>query len=321
VALAAYLDGAVTPHRSMTLTCLAATDNIWQQLEPLWVKVCKERGDVPYIHMTDLWACKGIYKGWDEFDRNYLINGLQTLFLPFMDNPELQQFTCQIDLASYARWRRVKHLPDPARFCTRIAFPQMVDWFYRPQKGVFVDVIDAFFDRNEPFMRHIRADWQSKKSRNNWPVWNLVRVIEEVDMTRTIPLQMADLICWGHHRVATYEHPRPWEIDHQGWVTAVGAKNVVRGQVTPLSDFQFKYGHFPEEGQALIELWNKRGRQSVTNPSEEFKKFDRMMRQLIHVPHQEIKAKLDAEKAEKGEKGKRKAKKPSASDHESHEQD
>ena len=45
--------------------------------------------------------------------------------------------------------------------------------------------------------------------------------------------------------------------------------------------------------------------------SEEFKKFDRMMQELMHVPHSEIKAKLDAEKAEK--KKKRKAK-PSASD-------
>lgn len=38
-------------------------------------------------------------------------------------------------------------------------------------------------------------------------------------------------------------------------------------------------------------------------------RFDSTMRDLMKVPHSEIKAKLDAEKAEK----KRKAKKPSAS--------
>jgi hypothetical protein len=45
--------------------------------------------------------------------------------------------------------------------------------------------------------------------------------------------------------------------------------------------------------------------------SSEFENFDRTMRDLMSVPHDEIKAALDAEKAEKHKK-KRKAKKPSA---------
>lgn len=44
--------------------------------------------------------------------------------------------------------------------------------------------------------------------------------------------------------------------------------------------------------------------------SSEFGNFDRTMRDLIKVPHSEIKTKLDAEKAAK----KRKPKKASASD-------
>jgi hypothetical protein len=46
----------------------------------------------------------------------------------------------------------------------------------------------------------------------------------------------------------------------------------------------------------------------------EFDNFDRTMRKLISVPHSEIKAKLDAEKAAK--KKKRKSKRTSASDRE-----
>ena len=45
----------------------------------------------------------------------------------------------------------------------------------------------------------------------------------------------------------------------------------------------------------------------------EFENFDRTMRDLMSVPHSEIKAALDAEKATKQQKKKRKAKKPSAS--------
>jgi hypothetical protein len=46
--------------------------------------------------------------------------------------------------------------------------------------------------------------------------------------------------------------------------------------------------------------------------SEEFQNFDRTMRDLMSVPHDEIKAALDAEKAAKQKKRKAR-KKPSAS--------
>jgi hypothetical protein len=47
--------------------------------------------------------------------------------------------------------------------------------------------------------------------------------------------------------------------------------------------------------------------------SSEFENFDRTMRDLMSVPHTEIKAALDAEKAAKKRKKKRQVKKPSAS--------
>lgn len=50
----------------------------------------------------------------------------------------------------------------------------------------------------------------------------------------------------------------------------------------------------------------------MSKTSTEFENFDKTMRQLMSVPHSEIKAELEAEKAAKRKK--RKAKKPSASD-------
>jgi hypothetical protein len=55
----------------------------------------------------------------------------------------------------------------------------------------------------------------------------------------------------------------------------------------------------------------------ASSKTSEFENFDRTMRDLMSVPHEEIKAALDAEKA--GKKKKRKAKKkPSASGHADH---
>ena len=43
----------------------------------------------------------------------------------------------------------------------------------------------------------------------------------------------------------------------------------------------------------------------MQNKNQEFQNFDRTMRKLMSVPHSEIKAKLDAEKAAKKRKPKR----------------
>lgn len=43
--------------------------------------------------------------------------------------------------------------------------------------------------------------------------------------------------------------------------------------------------------------------------TKEFDKFDRTMRDLVKVPHSEVKTKLDAEKAAKGKKRKPKKQK------------
>jgi hypothetical protein len=48
----------------------------------------------------------------------------------------------------------------------------------------------------------------------------------------------------------------------------------------------------------------------MTKPTREFDNFDRTMRDLMSVPHSEIKAALDAEKATKKRKKKRKTEKP-----------
>jgi hypothetical protein len=50
----------------------------------------------------------------------------------------------------------------------------------------------------------------------------------------------------------------------------------------------------------------------MTKITDEYQKFDKTMTALLKVPHSEVKAQLDAEKAEK-QKKERKAK-PSASD-------
>jgi len=275
------MDGATTEGKAMTLTCVAAIESVWSEIEAKWLQVKRECGDPDYVHMTELMALQGIYKTWSEEQRDELIWRLIEALNSFMDRPGLQSFTCRVNLEAYERWSLVRDHPNPARLCARIVFPQMLDSFCGPAQGVLVDLMDIFFDQNEPFMRHIRADWQSKKIRDQYPVWNLVRRIDEADMKTTLGIQIADMICWGVHRQGTYIHPEPWLVDEHGYTIAVRSANAIRGKFTEVGEAALAKSTFKEEGQALIELWNKK-RILVPNPSEEYKRFDRMMRRLMY---------------------------------------
>ena len=62
--------------------------------------------------------------------------------------------------------------------------------------------------------------------------------------------------------------------------------------------------------------WRKhKGLKMTRTQNEEFENFDRTMRDLMKVSHDEIKAALDAENSEKETQKKRRVKKPSALDH------
>jgi hypothetical protein len=50
-------------------------------------------------------------------------------------------------------------------------------------------------------MTHIYEDWQQKKLLRKYPVFGLMRTIEQADMKLTIPLQISDLSAWARNRI------------------------------------------------------------------------------------------------------------------------
>ena len=115
--LTAYFDGANTEGRAMTLTCLAATGSFWPEIKSKWLEAKRQHGDPAYVHMTDLVALEGIYKGWSTDQRDGLIRALIEALSSFMDHPQLQSFTCRVNLEAYSRWKARRELPAPERIC------------------------------------------------------------------------------------------------------------------------------------------------------------------------------------------------------------
>ena len=84
--------------------------------------------------------------------------------------------------------------------CVRGIVPKIFGW-YSAFPDTILDVMEFYFDRDEPFMQHIDDDWKSAQFRNNHPMWGLIRTIAPVDMKLTPGVQVADLFAWARTHV------------------------------------------------------------------------------------------------------------------------
>jgi hypothetical protein len=252
VSVKAYFDGSEIAARSLTLAAVAADDNTWARLEALWNEVKRERGNVSYIHMTDLMALQGIYREWSGEKRDYLVDGLLNVLLSFRGAERLHSFSCSIKLPDYKNVRRDRTLPEPERLCARMVFPHVMDWYGNLQ-GIDIGKIEFYFDRNEPFMRHVEPDWRSPAIRKRYPAWELVSSVTQADMKNTTPLQVTDVVAWGRNRLNAGSH---WESDPH-YATAVRACGSLYSIHRPVDKNGLLGFSYKEEGFAAIDPQRK----------------------------------------------------------------
>jgi hypothetical protein len=104
-------------------------------------------------------------------------------------------------------------------------------------------------------MRHVYADWCSKRLRRERPAWNLVRTVAPAIMELTVPLQMADVIAWGRNRLGAGS---TWQRDGVDmYAYAVRACASLSGFHTPIGEDVLSRSYFAEEG---AEAFNRQRR-------------------------------------------------------------
>lgn len=279
LAVKAYFDGSKSSSR-VALVGVVADESTWGEVLERWEDVRKTRGNPAFIHMTYLMALQEIYKDWSEDDRDYLMDGLLNVLLFFRGNRSFRRFTCSVDRTAHAHFKQIKRLPTPERLCARIVFPHVMDW-YAEIPGVEIGEIEIYFDRNEGFMRHIEQDWRSPEIRKKHPQCRLVKAVTAVEMQVTPALQIADVIAWGCYRIDSGSH---WETDPH-YITAKRAFGCLQGIHRPCDASALSKINYREEGYAAIDPQRKRQIGDTYNASEEFKKFDKMMRDILYVKH------------------------------------
>jgi hypothetical protein len=156
---------------------------------------------------------------------------------------------------------------------------------YSELPRVDIGTVEAYFDRGEKFMRHVEQDWRSKQIRDRYPGWELVSSIGQAIMEKTPPLQMTDVVAWGRNRLASGSH---WETDPH-YTTAVRACGTLFSIHRPIERDGLTNFHWREEGYAAVDPQRKQREEAMDRKyaSDEFKRFDEMMRRLMHASYSE----------------------------------
>ena len=217
--LKVYFDGSKSERsESLTLAAVAADESLWADFNDQWRTVLSRRGSAPYSHMAESMKLEGAFRGWKPATRDFLLSGLGDLLAEFSHKERCMAFSCTVDLGAHSRLKQSRNLPSPERLCARLIFPKIMDWYGTFPEAI-LDQMEVFFDRNEGFMRHISTDWNDKRVRRKYPIWNLIKTIAPATMQNTPPLQGADMIAWARNRLATTPPLSPLELKPELSVT------------------------------------------------------------------------------------------------------
>jgi hypothetical protein len=291
MALYAYYDGSGkkdNPNcKVITLSAVAAPESIWQEFEPLWGAALARHG-VRKLHMSELMCFGGEFtkrRGWNQPKRIALLEDLLKVVNKFTGR-HLLSYVCSVDLGAWRKAKREKSLlPSPEVICVDacvggLELAEGESARYRP--------VLLYFDRSEDFIGVIKPRWD-KEHKTRGTKFSQIRTIEPVVEAKDYyPIQCADMLAWFENCRRRNEL-ESWEL--------FGA--FVAAQSANQTSWFYGYNDLVREYPCKRLMRDK-------NAEREFEKFDQTMTQLLKVPHSEIKAKLDAERARKAKSKSRK---------------
>jgi hypothetical protein len=248
----------------MTLACLAGDDKAWSEIEQAWDKVRKDRGNPAYMHMNEAMSLSKEFENWKAEARDFLVDGFLGVFSEFRNHPRLFSFSCTVDLVAHERWKLLRQHPPPARLCARVVFGHCFHWFQELPSPI-LDNMEFYFDRNELYMRHVYADWKSRRIRQQHPIWELVRTIAPAVMEITPALQMVDMIGWGRNRLAATG--TNWRADPL-YPAALRSCSTIRFHHRIANEETLSSAAFPAEGVDRINPQRKKVRALLIRPYE-----------------------------------------------------
>lgn len=209
-----YFDGSASVHGFVTLACLGASDEIWQELERDWRQMNADlnacAAEVPHevLHVKDLMVGRGQYSQWTP-DRDkkmsYVMQYYTEVLQRFSRNSDFFVSTVTVDVVDHKEWREFKPLPEPARLCVWGCLGLLLGWHMSRAESPS-NSLALIFDQNEEFRRHVQKEFDSKRFKRRFPIWNSISSIAAGISAITPALQMTDLLAWIAGRMAEEKH-------------------------------------------------------------------------------------------------------------------
>ncbi len=197
MAFQAYYDGSGKADLpAMTLTGVAAPEELWQRFEPLWVDAL-DRNTVPDrdFHMTDLMAKprRGKLADWDDRRVEALLTDLWNVFGRFRTE-DLAAYSCTVFFDAHKQAKQlIPALRSPEAICVDYCVGSLQ--LTKQQLASEPKPILLYFDRKEKFMHTVNRVWlQGKKHPTGRP--SQVRNIIVADRSYYYPIQAADMLGW-----------------------------------------------------------------------------------------------------------------------------
>jgi Protein of unknown function (DUF3800) len=208
----AYCDGSgnIDGSAFVVLSGVAAEESVWKGFAREWCAILGDRQPpAPYLHMKEVVAGKGPFldeNGWDDHKRIKLIQDC-LMFSQTIDKKKFCTFICSVDMSAYRRIRDAGvALPSVPRICNKFVPMSVFKWYLNNFNRWNLPELHYEFDQNErfvgPFSTLVRR--LQKKSRSGlYNHWDIIKEIGPADMRRSLPLQLADMLAWAHHRKLT----------------------------------------------------------------------------------------------------------------------
>lgn len=226
VAMKAYCDGSGSADTSpfVVLAGVAAEESVWNAFERDWDRILKDRRPIaPYLHMNEVayFGGRGPFKnenGWTDEKRTALVHDCLAYFAQ-LDKTKFRAFICTIDMREY---RRVKQegasLPSVARICNKYVPMNIFAWYLENFTAWSLPELYYEFDQNERFIgpfQTLVAKLQKRTRRGLYTAFDAIKQIAPANMRNALPLQLADVIAWAHHRKLTpHKEGLAWERLH-----------------------------------------------------------------------------------------------------------
>jgi hypothetical protein len=220
--LKSYFDGGnqadSTQYDVVALASVSGTVSEWKPFERDWKGILKKH-KVAYLHTTDAVARRGIYRGWDEKQRDAFLldcvrvagkHGARATIGEVPGKWGLFPTVAAFVLKDFNEHREENpDLPQNANeACLRQVLGEVLLW---SQNQAACEHIHCFFDQGEPFYGVLCHLLQNKRALKDAVYLQKITSRTEADMRITPALQMADLYAWCvSHRLSAWK-PK-WQI-------------------------------------------------------------------------------------------------------------